>query len=67
MEHLPAADLLAKALTASASTGICKYGILLHVAVAPQFGHPGIICFSGTEAEKPAGQQRSADRKQNTV
>jgi hypothetical protein len=47
--------------------GICKHSVSLYVAVAPQFSHLGLICFSGTEAEKPAGQQRSADRKQNTV
>jgi hypothetical protein len=35
----------------------CKRGVLLHVAVAPQFGSLGLICFSGTEAEKPAGQR----------
>jgi hypothetical protein len=40
-----------------ASIGNCKRGVLLHVAVAPQFGSLGLICFSGTEAEKPAGQR----------
>jgi hypothetical protein len=45
----------------SASTGTCKHSILLHVAVAPQFGNLGLICFSGTEAEKPAGQRAAMD------
>jgi hypothetical protein len=44
-----------------ANTGTCQHSILLHVAVAPQFGNLGLICFSGTEAEKPAGQRVAMD------
>jgi hypothetical protein len=64
---LSSANLLTQGTNCLSEPGICQHSILLHVAVAPQFSHPGLICFSGTEAEKPAGQQRSADRKQNTV